>query len=134
MTIQTPYLAIPALVAAFYLTRTIYRLYFHPLSKFPGPKLTAATGLVEIYHDVIRGGKFLWEIEKMHEKYGISTFPFPLYLSIYTDLHCLQAPSSASPPTKSTSKTPPTMTPSTQTARSSAKTPTSSACSVLPSP
>lgn len=72
MTIQTPYLTIPALVAAFYLTRTIYRLYLHPLSKFPGPKLTAATGLVEIYHDVIRGGKFLWEIEKMHEKYGIS--------------------------------------------------------------
>ncbi|BCS17346.1 cytochrome P450 [Aspergillus puulaauensis] len=70
MTNQTPYLAIPALVAAFYLTRTIYRLYFHPLSKFPGPKLTAATGLVEIYYDVIRGGKFLWEIEKMHEKYG----------------------------------------------------------------
>lgn len=80
MIVQTPYLAIPALVAAFYLTRTIYRLFFHPLSKFPGPKLTAATGLVEIYHDVIRGGKFLWEIEKMHEKYGILLFlPYYVY-------------------------------------------------------
>lgn len=80
MIVQTPYLAIPALVAAFYLTRTIYRLFFHPLSKFPGPKLTAATGLVETYHDVIRGGKFLWEIEKMHEKYGILPFlPYYVY-------------------------------------------------------
>ncbi|KAL4783362.1 cytochrome P450 [Aspergillus varians] len=59
-----------ALFAGFYLTRTIYRLYLHPLSKFPGPKLTAATGLYEVYHDVVRGGKFLWEIEKMHQKYG----------------------------------------------------------------
>ncbi|KAL4914495.1 cytochrome P450 [Aspergillus aurantiobrunneus] len=61
---------IAALVAGFSLSRTVYRLYFHPLSKFPGPKLTAATGLYEIYHDVIRGGKFLWQIEKMHQKYG----------------------------------------------------------------
>ncbi|KAL4789749.1 cytochrome P450 [Aspergillus venezuelensis] len=62
---------IGALVTVFYLIlRTVYRLYLHPLARFPGPKLTAATGLYEIYHDVMRGGKFLWEIEKMHERYG----------------------------------------------------------------
>ncbi|OJJ05173.1 hypothetical protein ASPVEDRAFT_74574 [Aspergillus versicolor CBS 583.65] len=70
MILQFLYLAILALFAAFFLARTIYRLHFHPLSRFPGPKLTAATGLVEIYHDVVRGGKFLWEMEKMHETYG----------------------------------------------------------------
>jgi hypothetical protein len=71
MILQFLYLAILALFAAFFLARTIYRLYLHPLSRFPGPKLTAATGLVEIYYDVVRGGKFLWEMEKMHETYGI---------------------------------------------------------------
>jgi cytochrome P450 len=52
------------------ITLSIYRLYFHPLSKFPGPKLTAATLWFEFYHDVIRRGQFMWEIQAMHEKYG----------------------------------------------------------------
>jgi hypothetical protein len=48
----------------------IRRLYFSPLSKFPGPKLAAATLWYEFYFNIIRGGKFMWEIERMHEKYG----------------------------------------------------------------
>ncbi|GAD93027.1 predicted protein [Paecilomyces variotii No. 5] len=50
--------------------RSIYRLYFHPLSRIPGPKLTAITHLYEFYYDVICGGKFLFQMEKMHEQYG----------------------------------------------------------------
>ncbi|GAB1216557.1 hypothetical protein ATERTT37_005773 [Aspergillus terreus] len=50
--------------------KAIYRLYFHPLSKIPGPRLTAATHLYEFYYDVILGGKFLFQIEKMHQTYG----------------------------------------------------------------
>lgn len=50
--------------------RTIYRLYFHPLNKIPGPRLAAATHLVEFYYDIVKGGKFIWEVERMHEKYG----------------------------------------------------------------
>ncbi|KAL2859085.1 cytochrome P450 [Aspergillus pseudodeflectus] len=78
--------------AAFYLTKTIYRLYFHPLARFPGPRLTAATSLNEIYHDVFRGGKFLWEIEKMHEKYGpiIRITPNELHIkdpSFYNEIY-----------------------------------------------
>ncbi|KAJ5345239.1 hypothetical protein N7452_003243 [Penicillium brevicompactum] len=48
----------------------IYRLYFHPLSKFPGPKLAAITSLYEFYFNVAKGGRYFWEIERMHEKYG----------------------------------------------------------------
>ncbi|PYI03028.1 benzoate 4-monooxygenase cytochrome P450 [Aspergillus sclerotiicarbonarius CBS 121057] len=57
-------------VAAFYVSRTFYRLYLHPLSGIPGPKLTAITRLYEFYYDVICNGRFLFQIEKMHQQYG----------------------------------------------------------------
>ncbi|RAQ57900.1 cytochrome P450 oxygenase [Aspergillus flavus] len=50
--------------------RTIYRLYIDPLHHIPGPKLAAISHLYEFYHDVVRGGLFIWEIEKMHQEYG----------------------------------------------------------------
>ncbi|GLA50241.1 hypothetical protein AnigIFM63604_006287 [Aspergillus niger] len=62
-------LLLPLLVVICVSVRTIYRIYFHPLSNIPGSKLAAATHLHEFYHDVIRGGKFIWEIEKMHRIY-----------------------------------------------------------------
>ncbi|RAH70116.1 cytochrome P450 [Aspergillus aculeatinus CBS 121060] len=58
------------LVIGYYILRSLYRLYFHPLSKIPGPPVAAITGLHEFYHDVVRGGKFLWKIEEMHKRYG----------------------------------------------------------------
>lgn len=49
----------------------IYRLGFSPIAKFPGPKLAALTLWYEFYYDVIKKGKYTWEIGKMHEKYGL---------------------------------------------------------------
>jgi hypothetical protein len=48
----------------------IYRLYFHPLSKFPGPKLAAATLWYEFYHDIVHDGQLFRAIEQMHKTYG----------------------------------------------------------------
>ncbi|KAI9673869.1 MAG: hypothetical protein M1817_002075 [Caeruleum heppii] len=48
----------------------IYRLYFSPVAKFPGPKLAALTLWYEFYHDVVRRGQYIFEVRKMHEKYG----------------------------------------------------------------
>jgi hypothetical protein len=59
--------------------RWVYRIYFHPLAKFPGPKLAAATHLYEGYYDVAKKGRYIFEVEKMHKKYGqdLSLITFP---------------------------------------------------------
>ena len=54
----------------------IYRVCFHPLARFPGPKLAAATGWYEFYFDILHGTEytFMHEIERIHEVHGLSEF------------------------------------------------------------
>ena len=51
----------------------VYRLYFSPLAKFPGPKLAALTLWFEFYFDVVKRGRYTWKIAKLHEQYGAIT-------------------------------------------------------------
>ena len=64
------WLLILGLGGAYFLLKGLYRLYLHPLRRFPGPRLAAITHGYEFYHDVVRHGMYIWEIEKMHQIYG----------------------------------------------------------------
>lgn len=83
MAFQINYLAFAASAVAVFilysLVLVIYRLYFHPLTKFPGPKMAAATLWYEFYYDVNKRGSYIWKIRELHEEYG--TRPLPPYPS-----------------------------------------------------
>ena len=69
------------------LSLVVYRLYFDPLAGFPGPRIAAATGWYEFYHDVIRRGQYIYKIEEMHKKYGMVKFTFFAF-SAKTSWYC----------------------------------------------
>ena len=50
----------------------VRRIYFHPLSKFPGPRTAALTNLYAFYFDVIKGGIGIKRWPDLHKKYGSS--------------------------------------------------------------
>ncbi len=63
------------LVLSYLLLQAIYRLYWSPLARFPGPRLAAISFAYEFYFDVWRPGMFIWEIERLHQVYGGDNYP-----------------------------------------------------------
>ncbi len=55
----------------YYTTVAIYRLFFHPLARFPGPRLAALSRWYEAYFDVIQGGQYTSKIAQLHKIYGM---------------------------------------------------------------
>lgn len=63
----------PLIASSFVLyliTIALYRLIFHPLSRFPGPKLAAITRWFEGYYDVVQDGQYTLKIGRLHKIYG----------------------------------------------------------------
>lgn len=51
--------------------RAIYNISpFHPLCRFPGPKIAAVSYLYEAYYDWILKGRYGKVISQMHKTYG----------------------------------------------------------------
>jgi cytochrome P450 len=63
-------LTVLALIVVRTIVVSIYRLYFHPLAKFPGPKKVALAKFFEFYHDVLNNNDFPEVVEKLHEQHG----------------------------------------------------------------
>ncbi|EKG18136.1 Cytochrome P450 [Macrophomina phaseolina MS6] len=65
----TPIAVLLTCTITYLIFRVVYDLFFHPLRKIPGPKIAAIGSFYEFYYDVIKDGTYIWEIQKMHQKY-----------------------------------------------------------------
>jgi hypothetical protein len=66
----TLWTVLAAAVPGYLVSLVLHRLYFHPLSKFPGPPLAAATLWWQVYYDVVLGGKLNEQLIILHKQYG----------------------------------------------------------------
>lgn len=62
-----------ATIVLYFVTLALYRLYLHPLARFPGPKLAAITRLYEGYYDLYQSGQYTFKIAELHRQYGEDT-------------------------------------------------------------
>lgn len=68
-----PYMTIASLILAIVTYRVcvvIYRLYFHRLAGFPGPRLAASSTLYRAYYQCWKDGLMLEKETELHKIYG----------------------------------------------------------------
>ncbi|KAF7896597.1 hypothetical protein BELL_0503g00060 [Botrytis elliptica] len=58
------------LLTIYYHLIAVYRIWFHPLARFPGPRICAITFLYEIAWDYFYEGTYVYRIEELHDRYG----------------------------------------------------------------
>jgi cytochrome P450 len=63
-----PLLSIATLLVVFLLTRSVHRIWFHPLSHVPGPRVASLTSLWLYYHSYV--GDEASVIDSLHQIYG----------------------------------------------------------------
>ena len=65
-----PVTSLIALYLAYLGSLVVYRLYFHPLAKFPGPKYASISRWHEFYYEVVKKGQFTFKVQEYHKRYG----------------------------------------------------------------
>lgn len=65
-----PWSHVAVALALYLVSLVIYRLLFHPLAGFPGPKLAAVTRWYEGFYDIVRDGEYTFQIARLHKQYG----------------------------------------------------------------
>lgn len=67
--LNTALYALPATYVGWTVYTWIYNTYFHPLSKFPGPKLAAVSAWWRVWHDLVVKDA-IPNLFEVHAKYG----------------------------------------------------------------
>lgn len=52
------------------ISRAVARLYFHPLSRFPGPSLAALTDYYVSWYIIFKDGAWVAQLQNLHDRYG----------------------------------------------------------------
>lgn len=67
-------LIIIGLWATVFVNDACKNIWWHGLSKFPGPRSAAMTSWYKTYYEVIRGVSWTEKLKELHMKYGRSIF------------------------------------------------------------
>ncbi|KAJ9611207.1 hypothetical protein H2200_004390 [Cladophialophora chaetospira] len=59
-----------AIYLAYLAGLAVYRLYFHPLARFPGPRYAGISRWHEFYYEVVKKGQFTFKVQEYHKQYG----------------------------------------------------------------
>lgn len=70
MYIYAQAILLPISYFVYWILRSICRLYLHPLSRFPGPRIAAVTTLYKAYIDVREDLSLVHELKRLHEIHG----------------------------------------------------------------
>lgn len=79
-----------SLVVCYVITQAVYNVFFHPLSRFPGPLLHRASRLAYVYRLI--GGTLTLDALEMHQRYGdiVRVAPDELFFAhpdAWSDIH-----------------------------------------------
>jgi hypothetical protein len=70
VSVQNGLLALVAAVLTWSLCSALYNVYLHPLARFPGPKLAAASKYWLFYQEFVRGISLSDVRDELHAQYG----------------------------------------------------------------